>query len=134
MAWGTETNATQLDLNTTTNESVFQISAADMKVELAPNEVMHLMVRCNRDAGTTGDCIIRVYASSDSAPGAVPDSAQTIAGSDWAIHQALRVPGADRSNEWQSFVIRGVRHISCSIQPTSASDSWLGDLKYSIGS
>ena len=132
MAWGTPVSATQLSHTTETNEKVFQISAADMEVELQPTEVMQLLVKANT-TGTTDTMIVRVYTSNAANPGAVPDSAQTLAGSDWALHTAFRIPPG-RDNEWQNVVIRNVRFVSVTMQPTGSTDSWTSDLDYVIGS
>ena len=134
MAWGTPVSATNLTFTAETNEKVFQISAADMEVEIAPNEIMQLFVKADRTSGTTGDMVARVYTSNVANPGAVPDSSQTLAGSDWALYTAWRIPGSDRDNEWQNISLKGIRWVSVTMEPTSTSDNWTGYLTYNIGS
>ena len=130
MAWATEVNATQIT-GLTTTETAFQVSAADMKISAAPNDTVLINVRGNT-TGTTDHLIVRIYSSSDDAPGAVPDSAQTLAGSDWAIYQEFRITN-DRDNEWITYVVRNAKNIAVSVVGTGATDTWTVDLRYSIG-
>lgn len=130
MAWAAEVAATQIT-GLTTTETAVQVSAADMQVALAPNEIASIDVRGNT-TGTTDHLIVTIYKSSQDSPGATPDSGTALAGSDWAIYAQFRVT-TDKDNEWQNFLVAGVREWAVSVVGTGVTDSWTVDLSYSIG-
>lgn len=133
MAWGNRQafdtiNGTPATLG---NETALQISAADAKVALAPNEQAHFEIKVDT-GGTTDHLIVTIYASNADSPGAVPDNTQTLAGSDWSIYTQFRVV-ADKDNEWQYANIRGVRRFAVSVVMTGTTDSVTVNAGYSIG-
>ena len=131
MAWETIVNGIQITSLTTTLTAVQVTGPVDMKVDLEPAEIAHLEVRGNT-SGSTDHLIVTVWASALDSPGAVPDSGQTLAGSDWSLYRRFRIV-ASRDNEWVVFPIRGIRNFAVSVQGTGATDSWTVDTRYRVG-
>ena len=105
MAWGNVVTADSITDLTFTWRAL-QVSAADWKLSVAPNEIVHFEVKCSLQG--VEDLQVRVFVSTADSPGAVPDDTQTIAGSDWAIYQMFRTP-SEFSNEFQYYLLEGGR-------------------------
>lgn len=129
MAW-TVTSATQL--TTVSSEAVFQASGVDWKIALLPGEIAHCQVK-TASSDTTDESKIIVYTTSLNSPGAVPDAAQNLSGSDWGIYTAFVINNVDTAEGddcWQYFSVAGVRTFAVTAQrnPGDSTDTFTCDL------
>ena len=126
MAWDAALSATQLTSITT--EAVFQKDAADWKVALAPGESAHVQVKS--DMGATDDVKFSIYGSDLDAPGAVPDAAQSLGGSDWHLITEITVDNVNDDTEWQGLIISGYKWFAVTAQRVGSTDTGItADMK-----
>lgn len=115
-------------------ETAFQIAAADFIREINPGATHHIHFRGN-SSGTTDPVRFRFFLSTeDATPSAVPDSSQTLAGSDWSkvIDIVLDSGNALHENVWQSLLLSGYRYWACSVvRASGTTDTFTCDLNYS---
>jgi hypothetical protein len=133
MARQNRVQATQLTSIAGT-ETAFQNLAndADLIVEINPGAVHHVMFK-EDSSGTTDSCRFRFFVTNKDIPGAVPDSARALAGSDWGVLQDILLDSGEalHENVWQDLLIAGYRFWACSVVRPSGTDTFTCDLNYS---
>lgn len=84
-------------------------------VEINSGAVHHVQFRV-ADGGSTDTFRFRFFVSNFNAPGAVPDAAQSLDGSEWSklTDVILDLGNADHNDVWQKLLIAGYRWWGCS--------------------
>lgn len=115
-------------------ETAFQLAAADFIREINPGATHHITFRGD-SSGSTDPVRFRFFVTDeDATPGAVPDSAQALAGSEWSrlVDVILDSSNALHENVWQSLLLSGYRYWACSVvRPSGSTDTFACDLGYS---
>jgi hypothetical protein len=120
MGWRDALDATTM--TSITVEQAYQYSGADLKVEMYNTERAGCKVKVDFPGSPTDNGTFKIFCSDHAAPGAVPDSSQTVAGSDWAEYQVITIDNA-YDDEWQDFEIGGHKFFAFSLQRDGSTDT-----------